>query len=214
MKKTLIALMAMAGAAMAAEETVTGLTAEFTTAPTWAGNCYSGDYTFTFTLTEVYTMEDFGTVLGYYRGNAINDTYGYNAIVLGGTNEALTLTIGRGKATAAVDGNGITADTGFDFQDNKTFTTTIQKGVTYTLTVTGDAGMMTPTLTWGDNGTETVAAYKSNMNGNADLTAVVNPGTITIQVPDEPVTPTIPEPTTATLSLLALAGLAARRRRR
>ncbi len=207
MKKTLIALIACAGMAVAAEETITGLTAEFTTAPVKAGDFYAGDYTFTFTLTEDYTMADFGTVLGFYRGNAINDTYGYNAIVLGGTDEALTLTVGRGRAYDTVDSaTGIDADTTFTFasatDDKVTFTTEIVKGVTYTLTVTGGNQAMTPTLTW-DGGTEALASYKGNMNGNADLTSVVNPGTMTV-----------PEPATATLSLLALAGLVVRRRRK
>ena len=208
MKKTLIALIACAGMAVAAEETetITGLTAGFTTAPEKLGDFYAGDYTFTFTLTEDYTMADFGTVLGFYRGSAINDNYGYNAIVLGGTDEALTLTVGRGRANNTVDGaTGIDADTTFTFQDKVTFTTTIQKGVTYTLTVAGASQAMTPTLTWADGGTETLASYNGNMNGNATLTSVVNPGTMTV---------TVPEPATATLSLLALAGLAVRRRRK
>lgn len=211
MKKTLIALIACAGMAVAAEETetITGLTAKFETAPAVAGNCWSGDYTFTFTLTEAYTMDDFGTVLGFYRGSAVNDTYGYNAIVLGGTDEALTLTVGRGRAYDTVDNaTGIDADTTFTFaggaNDKRTFTTTIQTGVTYTLTVTGGNQAMTPTLTW-DGGTETLASYEGNMNGNAALTSVANPGTMTV---------TVPEPATATLSLLALAGLAVRRRRK
>lgn len=209
MKKTFIALIACAGMTVAAEETetITGLTAEFTTAPQRAGDFWAGDYTFTFTLTEDYTMADFGTVLGFYRGNAINDTYGYNAIVLGGTDEALTLTVGRGRAYDTVgDATGIDADTTFTFgseaADKVTFTTEIKKGVTYTLTVTGASQAMTPTLTWA-GGTETLASYKGNMNGDAALTSVVNPGTITV-----------PEPATATLSLLALAGLAVRRRRK
>ena len=211
MKKTLIALIACAGMAVAAEETetITGLTAEFTTPPVVAGNCWSGDYTFTFTLTEAYTMDDFGTVLGFYRGSAVNDTYGYNAIVLGGTDAALTLTVGRGRAYDTVDNaTGIDADTTFTFasaaDDKVTFTTEILKGVTYTLTVTGGDQAMTPTLSW-DGGTETLSSYKGNMNGNAALTSVVNPGTMTV---------TVPEPATATLSLLALAGLAVRRRRK
>jgi hypothetical protein len=63
---------------------------------------------------------------------------------------------------------------------------------------------MTPTLSWTTAEgiqTETLASYNGNMNGNAALTYVVN-------------TVMIPEPATATLSLLALAGLAARRRRK
>ncbi len=210
MKKTIIALMALAGIAAAETVTTTGLTATFVSDPVVAGNCWSGDYEFTFTLTDDYTMADFGTVLAFYRGSAVNDTYGYNAIVLSGSDDALTLTVGRGRAYNTVDNaTGISAGTTFTFAggatDKVTFTTAIEKGVTYTLTVTGGDQAMTPTLTWVD-GQETLSSYSGNMNGNAALTSVVNPGT--------KVTEIVPEPTTATLSLLALAGLAARRRRK
>ena len=198
MKKTIIALMALAGIASAGQYVDT-LTAYFVTAPTLGGNCWSNDYTFRFLLEDDYTVGEgtVGTVLAFYRGNAINDSVGYNAIVLGGSDDALTLTVGRGKANNTVDNaTDIGAGTTFTFTDNVTFTTTIQKGVEYTLTVDGGDQAMTPTLSW-DGGSETLASYKGNMNGNAALYSVA-----------------IPEPTTATLSLLALAGLAARRRRK
>ena len=218
MKKTLIALMALAGVAAAAIEEVNTVDAAWGTAPIKGGDFYSASYTLTFTLDTLYTLEESGSVLGFYRGSSVNDTYGYNAIVLGGSNDALTLTVGRGRAYDTVDdATGINADTSFTFasaaDDKVTFTTTIQKGVTYTLSVTGGDQAMTPTLTWA-GGTETLASYKGNMNGDAALTSALNLGTITIETPDVPVNPSVPEPTTATLSLLALAGLAARRRRK
>ena len=204
MKKTLIALLALAGVAAAATETVNTIDAAWGTAPSRENNCYSASYTLTFTLDALYTLEKSGSVLGFYRGSAVNDSHGYNAIVLGGSDDALTLTVGRGRAFDTVDNaTGIDADTTFTFQDKVTFTTAIQKGVTYTLSVAGASGTMTPTLTWGDGGSETLTSYNGKMNGDAALTSVLNPGTITV-----------PEPTTATLSLLALAGLAARRRRK
>ena len=199
MKKTLIALMALAG--VAAAETVNTIDAAWGTAPARGGEFYSASYTLTFTLDALYTLEKSGDVLGFYRGSAINNSHGYNAIVLGGTDDALTLTVGRGRAYDTVgDATGIDADTTFTFQDSVTFTTAIQKGVTYTLSVTGDNQAMTPTLRW-EGGSETLAAYNGNMNGDAAITSALNLGTV-------------PEPTTATLSLLALAGLAARRRRK
>ena len=210
MKKTLIALMAMAGMAFGETITVNTIDAKFTDAPVLAGNCWSDDYVLTFTLTEDYTLAGSGSVVGFYRGGGKTDPYGYNGIVLGGSDEALTLTIGRGCANNTTgDATGIGATTTFTFQDNVTFTTTIQKGVVYTLSVTGGDQSMTPTLTW-DGGSETLASYKGNMNSNAALTYAVNAGTITKEV----VTPAVPEPATATLSLLALAGLASRRRRK
>ena len=205
MKKTLIALMAMAGMAFGAAEDHLAIDAAFTTAPVKGGDFWAGDYVLTFTLAADYSLEHGGSVVAFYRGSAVNDPYGYNAITLGGTNEALTLTIGRGRANDTVDGaTGIDAGTTFTFasaaDDKVTFATTIERGVEYTLSVTGGNQAMTPTLTWA-GGSETLASYKGNMNGNADLTYVVN-------------TEYIPEPATATLSLLALAGLAARRRRK
>ena len=66
---------------------------------------------------------------------------------------------------------------------------------------------MTPTLSW-DGGTATANAYNGNMNGyNDSMNYGVNPG---VKIADN----VVPEPATATLSLLALAGLAARRRRK
>ena len=205
MKKTLIALMALAGVAMGAVEDHLAIDAEFTTPPTQAGNFWAGSYVLTFTLADDYTLEHGGAVVGFYRGSATNDTYGYNAITLGGTNDALTLTIGRGRVNNTLDGgNGIGVNTTVSYQDNVTFNTTIQKGVTYTLSVTGGDQTMTPTLSWTDAelGAQTVtaASYNGNMNGQATIVYAVNKEMI-------------PEPATATLSLLALAGLAARRRR-
>ena len=211
MKKTLIALMAMAGVAMGAVvEDHLAIEAEFTTVPVVAGNCWSADYVLTFTLAQDYTLQHGGSVVAFYRGSAVNDTYGYNAITLGGTNEALTLTVGRGRVNNTLnDATGIDANTTFtptgSAADSVTFATTITKGVAYTLSVTGGDQSMTPTLSWVDAEgiaqSLTASSYKGNMNGNAALTYAVN-------------TEYIPEPATATLSLLALAGLAARRRRK
>ena len=203
MKKTLIALMALAGVAMADEHLA--IIAEFTQAPVQAGNFWSGDYELTFTLAEDYTLQHGGALVGFYRGSAVNDNYGYNAITLGGTNDALTLTVGRGRVQNTLNNaTGIGANTTVAYQDNVTFTTAIEKGVTYTLSVTGGDQAMTPTLSWTTADgiqSEKLASYNGNMNGNAALTYAVN-------------TVMIPEPATATLSLLALAGLAARRRRK
>ena len=208
MKKTLIALMALAGVAMGAVvEDHLAIEAEFTTAPSTAGNFWSADYVLTFTLAQDYTLQHGGSVVAFYRGTAVNDNYGYNAITLGGTNDALTLTVGRGRVNNTLDNaTGIGVNTTVSYQDNMTFETTIVKGIDYTLSVVGATGAMTPTLSWVDAEgiaqSLTAASYNGNMNGNAaDMVTAVN-------------TELIPEPATATLSLLALAGLAARRRRK
>ena len=202
MKKTLVALMAMAGMAFGAAEDHLAIDAAFTTVPVQAGNFWSADYVLTFTLAADYSLEHGGSVVAFYRGSAVNDSHGYNAITLGGTNDALTLTVGRGRVFNTLNNaTGIGANTTMTYQDSVTFETAIEKGVTYTLSVTGATGAMTPTLTWGVDGVETLKSYNGNMNGNAAITYAVN-------------TEYIPEPATATLSLLALAGLAARRRRK
>ena len=206
MKKTLIALMALASVAMGYTEDHLAIEAEFTTAPVKAGNFWSGDYVLTFTLAQDYTLQHGGSVVAFYRGTAVNDTYGYNAITLGGSEDALTLTIGRGRVNNTLnDATGIGVGTTVTYKDSVAFTTTIQKGVEYTLSVTGGDQAMTPTLSWTDaelgTQTETLASYKGNMNGQDTIVYAVN-------------TEMIPEPATATLSLLALAGLAARRRRK
>ena len=208
MKKTLIALMALASVASAAwVEDHAAITAVFTTAPSTAGNFWSADYVLTFTLAQDYTLQHGGSVVAFYRGSSTNDTYGYNAITLGGTDEALTLTVGRGNVNNTLNNaTGIGANTTVSYQDKVTFDTTIAKGVEYTLSVAGATGAMTPTLSWVDAEgiaqSLTAASYNGNMNGhNANMVSAVN-------------TELIPEPATATLSLLALAGLAARRRRK
>ena len=218
MKKTLIALMALAGVAMA--ETASTVTAEFTDLPRWAANFYSDNYTLTFTLSEDFTLQNSGTVLAAYWGtDATTSQWGANAIVLSnGSDGALTLTVGRGKMVNP-DGTewenySVTTGTTFTFSGDSAsngnpstavFTDAIQLGVTYTLSVTGAEHAMSPTLSWGEESL-TGTTFTGNMAGNPpegkNIIASVNPGYI------------IPEPATATLSLLALAGLAARRRRR
>ena len=195
MKKTIIALLALAGMASAA----TTITSEWITAPSTAANFYSGNYSFQFTLDDTFTLADSGSVLAAYWGTDSSDAYGSNAIVLGGTDGALTLTVGRG----ALSSTTLNATTTMTFKDKVTFTTAIETGVTYTVSVTGGNQAMTPTLTW-DGGTETLNSYAGNMNGHsATMNYAKNDGIAVV----------VPEPATATLSLLALAGLAARRRR-
>ena len=77
--------------------------------------------------------------------------------------------------------------------------------------VKGGEQAMVATLTWeGQTETLETLTYAGNMvcgNASQFMNYAQNNG---VEVP----APTVPEPTTATLSLLALAGLAARRRRK
>lgn len=209
--------MALAGVVAAETEQYT-IQAEFTTPPTRKGEFYSDDYVFTFTLDELYTIADSGAILGAYWGTQ-KDNYGNdpglsaNAIYLTEVDGNLTLNVGDGKLSSILGSTGsLTNEISFTLGRGMTFeNVVIQKGVTYTLSVTvreepnqwgGNSGMMTPTLTW-EGGSITGTEYNGGMNGNtATMNYGVNRGVL------------VPEPTTATLSLLALAGLAARRRRK
>ncbi len=219
MKKTLIALMALAGVAAAATEQYT-IQAEFTTPPTRKGQFYADSYVFTFTLAEEFTIAESGSILGAYWGTqkdqAGNDPgYTANAIYLTEVNGNLTLNVANGKLSSILGSTGsLTNEITFTPSSDRAVTLTdvvIQKGVSYTLSLSlreaenqwgGIAGYLTPTLTW-EGGSAVGAEYNGGMNGDTNtLYYGVNPGVAIV-----------PEPTTATLSLLALAGLAARRRR-
>ena len=209
MKKTIIALMALAGIACGA----TTIDAQFTTVPTTGDDFWANSYVLTFTLAEEYDIATSGAVIGAYWGTQNNQGgndpgLSANAVYLTESNGSLTLNVGDGKLSSVLGSTGKLDNTiSFELGRGTTFSTvSIQKGVTYTLSVDGADRSMTPTLTW-DGGSATAAAYNGNMNGyTVTMNYGVNPG-IAIS------TPAVPEPTTATLSLLALAGLAARRRR-
>ena len=215
MKKTIIALMALAGVA-AAQTTITSTWVDL---PNTVENFYSGDYVFTFMLDDTFTLADSGSVLGVYYGKNATADAGACGIVLGGTDGALTLSVGRGNTSKAPSNAVVEVDTTFTFNTsydsgngnpNKiTFANTIETGVLYTLSVTGGNHNMVATLTWdGQTGTPESLAYSGNMvegNKNQFMNYAKNNGIAVVSVP---------EPTTATLSLLALAGLAARRRRK
>ena len=81
-------------------------------------------------------------------------------------------------------------------------------GIYNTITQTNDAVSYSALM---DGGHVAAADYFSNLSGNAGLELSYNgtAGTVTITN-----TQAVPEPATATLSLLALAGLCARRRRK
>ena len=226
MKKTLIALMALAGVAMGAVvEDHLAIEAEYTTAPVFGGDCWSKDYVLTFTLAADYTLEHGGNIVAGYWGSdqGTNSTAGggyvVNAVYLSGTNEALTLNVGNGITNVDLRGAGveITNAVTFNNQRGTTFADVlIERGVTYTVSVTGSdwaggAGGMTPTLSWtnasGEIESVTAAKYNGNTNGGGKM-AVGDVFGYKVN------TEYIPEPATATLSLLALAGLAARRRRK
>ena len=232
MKKTLIALMTLAGVASANVYDVPTVSTD---------GFYAGNYVFNFTITEanvnydengVITSLEGSPVLTYYYVTITNtDSPHANAFVLGVQDGAITLSVGRGGLADSWANNTyvIKADTTFTFYvqnssdvvSSGTFSTvssdshtttpvTLQVGQSYTITNTVTAGATNnQTVQLWITGSDTALAsvtYTGNMNvggtGNANPMIVVCNSAYTI----------IPEPATATLSLLALAALAARRR--
>ena len=220
MKKTLIALMALAGVALGANELNVPV----------GGNFCGGDYAFSFTVTaDLLSSTNTSDVLAAYWGN-YNGHGGYNvnAYVLSTNEGAITLSVGDGTMANWGAGDTITADTVFTEQRGASFTPYLNVGETYSIICDGSDGNQTVRLyegslvydtdgwyQWTEADGEAVkqaavvldtVVYNGNMNGSAPQMSSVGNAAYKVQV--------LPEPTTATLSLLALAGLAARRRRK
>ncbi len=201
MKKTIIALMALAGVASAT--TVW----EDTTLPK-GGNLYAGAFDFQFVITEDSTVSgDYDILLAYYQVNG--NSFNVNAFEL---SNAGVLTLNRGGSVSLTDGV-LTSESTMDSSDRSKFVDA--EGDDYVLST---PGLYSVDYLGGENGSAAANLYldgvkvagftggNHNMNGvqqgGEDLTFKVNSAYV------------VPEPTTATLSLLALAGLAARRRRK
>ncbi len=213
MKKTIITLTALVAAFSGAAS------AAITTGPTYGGNFWISDFDFDFELTDalVADMTNNGTTytLAAYWGGNPNDWAGANMFTLSNTADGITLTAGRG----ALNESDATATT-------VTFKNWNQSVVVYSGLTTGKYSVDT-TGASGDNGQKVSLlqdgvilasdkAYNGNMNGDDSTPQSYFNTSFAVQSvqPGEGGSDNIPEPTTATLSLLALAGLAARRRRK
>ena len=234
MKKTLVALLAMAGAAFAADYTTETIwTAQF-------GSAY-GDAGYTTNLTSPGKFWDAGKLATAAGAQTKSDgrihmaggTYGDWSADFEMTIE-LTLTganitaghISEMKAGSTgnwlclgVDTAGALTLTGSAIS-NVTSVGTVTTGTEYTLTLTKIGTELTMTV--GDASvTATMGDYSGIINnitlggntGGGNRVPVLVSGIEMSSVTVNPSAPAVPEPTTATLSLLALAGLAARRRR-
>ena len=199
MKKTLIALLALASVASALT-----ITEDTTMAP--GGNYYAGSFDFTFEVLDIPSETDY--ILGYYASASASGGYSGNVFTLTNTNGALTLSLDRVHSISVSDGE----ITGTGTVTNSSVFTA--DGAAYQLTM----GTYKVDYLGGTNGAAAADLYldgvkvasftggNHNMNGGGD-------GTATLNVVAKNGFQVIPEPATATLSLLALAGLCARRRR-
>ncbi|MBR5331312.1 MAG: PEP-CTERM sorting domain-containing protein [Akkermansia sp.] len=201
MKKTLIALMALAGVAMADND--------FTVTKTnnWWAASVSG---LSFEIEKTDVLSTNGYILAAFGGNAYGGTAGANILQLVETNGAITLKVGVGDIDNEDSDDSILAGTTLnnwheESTRTKTFDTTISRDVEYTITGTGTNQSLTLTLSW--EGGSTSVTYNGNVNGSGDPIAKLNANYRVVS------TAAVPEPATATLSLLALCGLCARRRR-
>ena len=242
MKKTIIALMALAGVTCA--DTINLLAEDWTTGsrldrPTWVKNA-SGELTLTNSnWSQAYAICDLDTnMTGAWEFST--SIYRFNSsagisITLVGLNQALT--IGTKEYTSGTSFYGTTENVtanGYNFKEALTdisgtqvsnYSTGAEGVFNYNQTAKIEAStaldadnnvILTLTL----DGTADVTPYTTtiNMGQGFTLDKIVVWGDGANNASNWSVTEmtirSIPEPTTATLSLLALAGLAARRRRK
>ena len=231
MKKTLIALMALASVAGAQVITLDsgkgGNTVSFfedfiNGTPSWENN-NSGTLKYTATDSNpVRTITFYVEVKDLVGGSALSDTAYYNIQSFsfvgeagnGGENRTITFAVGDQSLVCSLGASS-----------TQVYTTVLTQAQSDSFIVTKN-DIVTITLATGATG-EVVSAkyYDTNSPGvsftmkdgavNDGLDHTINPGN-TNWLYNSPVIrlTLIPEPATATLSLLALAGLAARRRRR
>ncbi len=212
MKKTLITLAALAMASVAS--------AEWTMTPAiqTTGPVTGGEMAFTFMLTsdDVTELTSQTTIAAY--GQSLSSATG-NA--QGSVAFTLAKTETNGSYTFSIYNDTLNsssyAPSGWGGASHSSATVTLATDTIYTVSGSTDAssGQITISLA---SPTTTLATISNNgkMNGGGAVGDVMwtyfNSSFSTAD--SAPVTPAVPEPTTATLSLLALAGLAARRRRK
>ena len=212
MKKTLIALMALAGVACAADYTMNK-----------EGDLFAGAFTLTFDVEDLANITgDYDILAAYYQTTGRD--YAANVITL---NSNGTLWISRVNNITFVDGAITSEATRSDVRDKSIFkagdSDYVLTAGSYTLKYLGGTnGSAAADLYLGDVKVASFTGGAHNMNGaeggGNTLKLLTNDdyNVVATEYPGMPVppSPSVPEPTTATLSLLALAGLAARRRRK
>ncbi len=251
MKKTIIALMALAG--VAAADSITPITSgDFTIGSNRGGNSIAQDKeagTLTlvasnwnqayahFTLSEAIILTDVTDTISisYNIAATDSDTLVTGAII--GSGKAIVAGHGQYKGTPQGVQYGITDNVSgnwYNLQGANTggvyvagtnvpgiFSTTAPLTLNTDIAWDADKAQFVATLSYGDNKTvmttyDLGTTYSLDklvfsMDGPNGANSILSVSGLNITYS---VAPSIPEPTTATLSLLALAGLAARRRRK
>ena len=232
MKKTLIALMALAGVACGATA-ITGSNMDSLTLPK-GGDFWADPFEFTFAISGDISGDY--DIVGLYCGDRTGGSWNFNCFVLNNGENGITLSLDRVKTVDNYDSvnndttyNGSSADSKTP-ENSSTFVTssgtavTLQKNVEYTVKYLGgankDDGKGIPgasaNLYLGEElvGSFSGGSFNLSGGGTNGVNAMIwqsNEAYITsITINGKT---TVPEPATATLSLLALAGLCARRRR-
>jgi len=222
MKKTIIALMALTGVAMGADTTAADLQDLLTTELAESGYTVEGNFSYTLSFTMTgdipYTGGNGKYTLkladSYYLLSQAHQYWGLGAGQDGVTTDTSTYTFSKNTAgteytyTSKEDSFIYTWTRNADNTDSSTRSLGNPAGVSVTLESDGTDSILT--LSYNGSTITDKFVFKGT---EFDLSAIgINP-TPTLSSMSVSIN-SIPEPTTATLSLLALSGLAARRRRR
>lgn len=227
MKKTIIALLSLVG--MAAADTMVSVTENLTvtstaisldtTALTLALDSIGGASTGTYTPDQVTGATGFSPKIQFVQNSNDGCYWLLDITVENKTNSAITLT------GMTLDMFSTTASGGTHSAGIGTVTTTLTYGSSEPATVFGSGtatlGANSASATATITGTYELAAKSSEeftlkveRTQSGAFTGFASISAATLSYETAAAAPAVPEPTTATLSLLALAGLAARRRRK
>ena len=258
MKKTIIALIALAGVAAAATENTVDVTTNLMPTPTkpitWKGTgsgtdidlkwdgTFSGNAceeaaiftelfeNFDITTNGCYAFNQYGSSKNSNGASLSNDTITIKALSSDGSGSMFFVAMvsvsdllqendfgSLNSITLSLTGNsGTSDDTWFSVYSmdatSNTLTTVLEMAASDSSSLKNWDGTKSYTIGADSlNATDNIALLVRH-NKSTDLTFTNLTATANLTIPSD--TPAVPEPTTATLSLLALAGLAARRRRK
>lgn len=188
-----------------------------------------GKVDITFTLTDVTSTNTLFTIAANSASQA-----GWGVTIKEGSLYLGQMTINAGNTTSAMHNYAancsaigtVTANTSYTLSVISSASTTGANGSTvspgrgtdnFSVTLSTDS-MTTPVTAtvagFGLNGSSLSRVYIGGSNSTSENGTFGNVTSFALSIPGTAPTPSIPEPTTAALSLLALAGLAARRRRK